>query len=100
MDLPDERVTGWMEANGLDPELVPADQVIEVSGALLVLDSFVRDASGHRVYTMGGGRGLRVRIEIPHKSRPEAHGFGPKLIPATINGAPGAIVVTGPTTLS
>lgn len=97
MELPDERVTSWLKSNGLNPDLVPADQAIDVTGALLVLDSFVREASGHRVYTMGSGRGLRVRIEIPHKSRPEAHGFEPESGPSKSEGKHGSIVIDGTT---
>lgn len=96
MELPDERVTSWMEANELDPDMVPADQVIDVSGDSLEMDSFVRDATGLRVTTQSR-RALRVRICAKHKSRPELHGFKPETQPAAVNGEPGAIVINGAT---
>lgn len=77
---PDSRVVAWIEANGLDPELIPVavPAVIE-DGQLTVteflLEQTVPGAPPHKMLSTDGTGYKKTQRTVPLLSAPEDHGL-------------------------
>lgn len=72
--LPDPQRCAWMEANGIDPNTVPAAQEVLVDGDKITFVAFVLE-DGHKVQdpTTSEHRWLKELRTVPLLSAPENH---------------------------
>lgn len=79
-DCPDPRVMAWIEANGLDPALIPVALLAVIEGDRLTVTEFIlRQTDPHKpphkvVASDGSGFEKRERT-VPLLSAPEDHGL-------------------------
>ena len=77
---PDERVMAWIEANNLDPNLIPADLPVIINGDKLTVTEFLLEqtvpgAPPHKTMAEDGSGLKKTTRTVPLLSAPEAHGL-------------------------
>jgi hypothetical protein len=71
--IPDPQRMEWMEANGIDPHMVPAAQEVLVEEGQITFVEFATATDGHKIIGPAGYE--KVLRTIPLVSAPENHGL-------------------------
>lgn len=79
-DAPDDRVLGFMAANGLDPNLIPAASTATIEGDTLTVTEFLLEqtvpgAPPHKSINSDGNGYKKTERTVPLLSAPENHGL-------------------------
>lgn len=74
-NLPDPQRMAWMEANGIDPTLVPAAQEAIVTDTEISVIQFVRGEDGYLQLRPDAQSYEKQLITVPLISAPENHGL-------------------------
>jgi len=79
-DHPDPRVIAWIEANKLDPNLIPANKPVVINGDKITVTEFVMEqtvpgAPPHKTMASDGSGLKKTQRTVPLLSAPEDHGL-------------------------
>jgi len=77
---PDPRVMAWIEANGLDPNLIPVAFPAVIEGDKLTVTEFILEQSDpnkppHKAVSTDGSGFKKTQRTVPLLSAPEDHGL-------------------------